>query len=257
MKTLRFDWIAKSTQGDYRFTDKLVVGGAMEYNNIHTSFNNAGGSMQTDTIQGALYSSYYLPQDFYIDGLATFGNNSYRLNRTFNYTGFTDSATSKPDAFQYAFAATVGKDIAWRQWLFNPYTRFEYIQQNIDGYRESGGGGFAMNVGSQDVYSAISSVGTQVSYNFSQSWGILVPSARVEWEHQYLNNNQNTSMTIAAGTGDFVIQSGNPDRDYVNLGGSLSATLPAGGSAFLRYDTRLGQSYISNHIVEVGIKISF
>jgi len=130
----------------------------------------------------------------------------------------------------------------------------------IDGYRESGGSGFAMDVGSQSVSSAISTVGTQVSYNFSQSWGILVPSARFEWEHQYLNNNQNTSMALAsaaAGTGNFVIQSGQPDRDYVNLGASLAATLPGGGSAFLRYDTRLGQSYVSNHIVEVGVKIPF
>jgi uncharacterized protein YhjY with autotransporter beta-barrel domain len=245
---------------DYRFTDKLVAGAAIEYNNVHTSFNNSGGSMQTDAITGALYSSYYLPKDFYVDGLATVGNSKYALNRTFNYPGFNSSATSSPNALQYAFAVTGGKDIAWRQWLFNPYTRFEYIQMAIDGYQESGGSGFAMNVGSQSVSSAISAVGTQVSYNFSQSWGILVPSARFEWEHQYLNNNQNNSMSIAAataGTGGFVIQSGQPDRDYVNLGGSLSATLPAGGTAFLRYDTRLGQSYVANHIFEVGVKIPF
>jgi uncharacterized protein with beta-barrel porin domain len=130
----------------------------------------------------------------------------------------------------------------------------------IDGYQESGGNGFAMNVGSQSVSSAVSTLGTQVSYNFSQSWGILVPSIRVEWEHQYLNNDQNIPMTLAsaaAGTGNFTIQTGKPDRDYVNLGGSISATLPEGGSAFLRYEARLGQSDISNHIVEVGIKIPF
>ncbi|WP_333874606.1 autotransporter family protein [Methylobacter sp.] len=245
---------------DYRFTDKLVAGAAIEYNNVHTRFNNSGGSMHTDTIMGSLYSSYYLPKDFYVDGLATVGNSKYALNRTFDYPGFSSSSTSSPNALQYAFAVTGGKDIAWRQWLFNPYTRFEYTQMEIDGYRESGGSGFAMDVGSQSVSSAISTVGTQVSYNFSQSWGILVPSARFEWEHQYLNNNQNTSMALAsaaAGTGNFVIQSGKPDRDYVNLGASLAATLPGGGSAFLRYDTRLGQSYVSNHIVEVGVKIPF
>ncbi len=257
---LNLDSRAITVGSDYRFNDKLVAGAAIEYNNVHTSFNNGGGSMQTNSIIGALYSSYYLPQDFYVDGLATFGNNNYALTRTFQYPGFDSRATSSPDAFQYAFAATVGKDIAWREWLFNPYTRFEYIQQDVDGYQESGGGGFAMDVSPQSVYSAISSLGTQVSYNSSQSWGILVPSIRVEWEHQYLNNNQNTSITLAsaaAGTGNFVIQTGQPDRDYVNLGGSVSATLPEGGSAFVRYETRLGQSYITNHIVELGVKIPF
>ena len=99
--------------------------------------------------------------------------------------------------------------IARPQRLFNPYTRFEYTHLELDGYQESGGGGFAMDVGSQSISSAISTLGTQVSYNSSQPWGILVPFIRVEWEHQYLNNNQNIPMTLAAaaaGTGSFVIQ---------------------------------------------------
>ena len=252
---------AVTVGSDYRFNDKFIAGAAIEYNDVHTRFRHDGGSMQTNTITGALYSSYYLPKDFYVDGLATFGNNEYKMTRTFNYPGFNSSASSNPDAFQYAFALTAGKDIAWHEWLFNPYTRFEYIQLEIDGYKESGGGGgFAMNVGPQNINSAISALGTQISYNISQPWGILVPSIRFEWEHQYLNNNQQIPMTLAsaaAGAGNFVIQTGQPDRDYVNLGGSISATLPGGGTAFLRYDTRLGQSYISNHIVEVGIKIPF
>jgi outer membrane autotransporter protein len=106
---------AITVDSDYRFTDKLVAGAAIEYNYVHTSFNNGGGSMQTNSIIGALYSSYYLPQDFYVDGLATFGNNNYALTRTFQYPDFASSATSSPDAFQYAFAVTAGKDIAWQQ----------------------------------------------------------------------------------------------------------------------------------------------
>jgi uncharacterized protein with beta-barrel porin domain len=144
--------------------------------------------------------------------------------------------------------------------VFNPYTRFEYLQLEIDGYRERGGGGFALNVGPHNVNSAISTVGSQISYKIAQNWGAFVPAIHFEWEHQYLNNNQNISMALAsttAGSGNFLIQTGQPDRDYVNLGGSLSATLFDGGSAYVRYETRLGQSYISNHIIEAGVNIPF
>jgi len=83
---------------------------------------------------------------------------------------------------------------------------------------------------------------------------------RVEWEHQYLNDNRAIEMRLsqaAPGLGNFTMQTGNPDRDYINLGGALSATLPNGGSGFVRYETRLGQSYISDHIVEAGLRLSF
>ena len=87
-----------------------------------------------------------------------------------------------------------------------------------------------------------------------------MPTAWVEWEHQYLNDNESIPMRLsaaAAGTGSFVIQTGQPDRDYANLGGALSASLPGGKSAFIRYEARLGQTDISNNIVEVGVRIPF
>jgi hypothetical protein len=63
--------------------------------------------------------------------------------------------------------------------------------------------------------------------------------------------------SATAGVGAFNLQTGKPDRDYFNLGGSISATLPHGGSGFIRYESRLGQSYISEHIVEAGVRMSF
>jgi len=249
---------AVTVGADYRITDNLVAGAAMEYMNVNTTFDNSAGTMDSDTFMGAVYGSYRLPQDFYVDAIATYGSSEHALTRTFGYPGFSGNATSKPDADQYTFAITLGKDIAWQEWQISPYTRFEYLQMHVDSYQEGGGGGLAVNVGSQSETSAISTLGTQVSY--SQSWGILVPTAWVEWEHQYLNDNESIPMRLsaaAAGTGSFVIQTGQPDRDYANLGGALSASLPGGKSAFIRYEARLGQTDISNNIVEVGVRIPF
>lgn len=251
---------AVTVGADYRFTDDLVAGVAMEYMNVNTTFNNTAGTMDSDTFMGAVYGSYRLPEDFYVDAIASYGSSEHALTRTFGYPGFSGNANSKPGADQYTFAVTLGKDIAWQEWQVSPYTRFEYLQMHVDSYQENGGGGLAVNVGSQSNTSAISTLGTQISYNLSQSWGVLVPSAWVEWEHQYLDDNERIPMKISAaqaGTGNFIIQTGQPDRDYVNLGGSLSAALPEGKSAFIRYEARLGQTDISNHVVEVGVRIPF
>jgi uncharacterized protein with beta-barrel porin domain len=118
-----------------------------------------------------------------------------------------------------------------------------------------------MTTGGQTNQSFVSDLGMQISHALSLPWGVVTPALRVEWEHQYLNDNRAIGMHISdassAGLGNFAIQTGDPTRDYVNLGGSLSAALPNGGGLFVRYETRLGQTYISEHIVEAGARLTF
>ncbi len=245
---------------DYRFTDQMVAGVLFNYINTNAQYGQNSGGMNSNSYLGALYGSYYLPMDFYVDWVASYGGHDYGFTRQYSYTGFVGQAKSQPSGNQYGFALNGGKDLAWEGWLFSPYTRFEYTNLKIDSYQERGGDGFAMSVGGQTAHSFVSDLGVQVSHAFSLSWAVLTPAIRVEWEHQYLNNNRQVQMSLldaAAGTGGFVIQTGQPDRDYVNLGGSVVATLPYGGSGFLRYESRLGQSDITQHIVEFGVRMSF
>jgi uncharacterized protein with beta-barrel porin domain len=136
----------------------------------------------------------------------------------------------------------------------------EYLGMNIAEYREHSGNGFDIITGEQINHSFLSNLGTQVSYALSTPWGVITPAVRVEWEHQYLNDNRLIQMRLAEaapGQGNFVIQTGEPDRDYFNLGGSVGATLANGGSGFVRYETRLGQANIADHIVEAGLRMTF
>lgn len=245
---------------DYRFSDQLVAGLAFNYTNASTDYVNSSGHMNSDSYMGFLYGSYYLPKDFYVDWLASYGGNDYSFDRRFGYVGFASQTSANPSGDQFGFALNSGKDFNWEGWLLNPYVRFEYLNVHIGSYRENGGGGFDMTTGGQTNHSFTTDLGAQISHAFSLSWGVLTPALRVEWEHQYLNDNRAIGMRLAQaspGLGNFVIQTGNPDRDYFNLGGSVSATLPNGGAGFVRYQTRLGQTAISDHIVEAGVRLTF
>ena len=245
---------------DYRFSDQFVAGLAFNYTNASTNYVQSSGGMNTDTYLGALYGSYYFPKDFYVDWVVNYGGNNYAFSRQFSYAGFTGQTNSSPTGNQYSFAVSSGKEFNWEEWMFNPYLRMEYLDMHIDSYQESGGGGFAMTTGGQTNHSFVSDLGMQISHALSLPWGVVTPALRVEWEHQYLNDNRAIGMRISdasAGLGNFVIQTGDPTRDYVNLGGSLSAALPNGGGLFVRYETRLGQTYISEHIVEGGARLTF
>lgn len=245
---------------DYRFSDRLVSGLMFQYTNTEAQFGGAAGNMDTDSFLGMTYGSLSLPKEFYLDWGASYGGNSGQLTRRFQYSGFRGQATSQPSGDQYGFVLNGGKDFSLRGWQFGPYARFEYTHMNVDAYRERGNSGFEMATGVQRVDSFVSDLGTQLSYALSLPWGVVTPSLRVEWEHQYLNDDRQIRMRLAdaaAGLSHFAIQTGSPDRDYINLGGSISATLPNHGSGFLRYETRLGQSDISQHIVEAGVRFQF
>ncbi len=245
---------------DYRFTEHLVTGLAFNYTNQSLGYENSAGHSETDTYMGAVYGSYYLPQDFYIDWVANYGSNEYAFNRQFQYTGFKGQTQSNPNGEQYSFTLNTGKSFNFQEWSVNPYVRAEYQNLHIAQYQEQGGNGFDMTTAAQNNDSFITSLGAQFSYTASMNWGILIPAIRVEWDHQYLNDNRAIQMRLteaAAGLGNFVIQTGNPDRDYVNLGASLSATLPNGGSGFVQYETRLGQTAITDHIIEGGVRLAF
>ena len=251
---------AVTVGADYRFNDQLVTGLAFNYTNQSTEYVQSAGRMNTDSFMGAFYGSYFLPQDFYLDWVANYGSNEYDFTRQYSYPGFKSQSNANPEGYQYSFAVSSGKDFSWQAWSFNPYVRFEYLNMHIDQYQEQSGNGFDMTTGQQDNDSFISNVGLQISHALSMSWGVVTPALRVEWEHQYLNDNRAISMRLsqaATGLGNFVIQTGEPDRDYINLGGSVSATLPNGGAGFVRYETRLGQTNISEHIVEAGVRFSF
>ncbi|WP_081607986.1 autotransporter family protein [Methylomonas sp. MK1] len=257
-----FDSQARTVTGgaDYRLSDKLVVGAAFNYTHSSTQYADSAGNMSSDTYLGAIYGSYYLPEDIYLDWVGNYGGNDYAFNRQYAYSGFAGQSTSTTTGNQYGFALSGGKDFNWDEWAIGPYLRLEYLGMNIARYQEQSGNGFDIITGEQINHSFVSNLGTQISYALSTPWGVFTPAARVEWEHQYLNDNRLIHMRLAQaepGQGNFTIQTGEPDRDYLNLGGSVSATLPNGGSGFVRYETRLGQANISDHILEAGLRMTF
>jgi uncharacterized protein with beta-barrel porin domain len=255
-----FDTYGIAMGADYRFTDRLTMGLSTGYTHTDTWMTQNSGDMETNAPHGTFFGNYYLPEDFYVDWAATYTGFDNDLRRKFAYPGFNGLATSQPDADLYGIAVSLGKDFSLKEWLFSPYVRFEYANLHLDAYRERGGNGLNYEVAPQSYESFISIPGLQASYAFSLPWGILTPSLRFEWEHQFENDNRPIGIRLAdapAGTGNFFLPTGRPDRDYFNLGGTVTAAFPGGGAAFLRYEARLAQQPLTSHSVELGFRIPF
>lgn len=245
---------------DYRFTERLAMGLATGYTHTSTRMAQDSGNMDSDAPHGTLFGNYYLPENFYVDWAATYTRINNNLQRDFAYPGFSGSASSQPDADLYGVGASLGKDFNLRAWLLSPYVRFEYARLHLDPYQEQGGSGMNCETDAQTYESFIGVSGFQASHAFSLPWGVLTPSLRFEWEHQFANDNRRIGVGLVdatEGTGNFFLATGNPDRDYFNLGGAVAATLPGGIAAFLRCEARLGQTALSSQTVELGMRMPF
>lgn len=254
-----------STQGvtvgmDYRFNDELVMGAAFGYGHTNTRYDQSRGEMDANAISASFYGSYYLPESFYVDWVLAYGFHDYEVDRNIHYDEADYAASSTPEGNQYDVAVSFGKDVNWQQWQLSSYARMEYQVMDIESYQESGGHGFALRIGEQAVNSFTTVLGGQLVFNWSQSWGVLSPAARFEWEHQYMDSSRNiTASFVNSGTngGALSIATENTDRNYFNVGASLNATFDYGRSAFVLYETRLGQNDISSHMIEIGVRIPF
>ena len=250
---------------DYRFSPKLVLGAAFTYQSTNSDLDNPNslvgsfstsvnaGSADTRSYGFSLYSTYYVLEQLYVDGILSFGWNNYSLDRVISYnlgvnptTGQSTApvnqiAHADPDGHQFSFSIGAGYDFRQGAWTFGPLARLQYIKLNIDGYREkinnpNPGFGWALALDSQDVESLTTVLGGRASYAISTGVGVLLPQVRIEWEHEFKNDSR---LLTAQFVNDPLLQpipftTDSPDRNYVNLGVSALRHLSSWDSSLYR-----------------------
>ncbi len=266
-----FDFDAWSVFGglDYRFSDQLVGGLALKYNDGNVDYDNNRGDMDSSGWELSLYGSYDLPSGLYFDGSVAYGTTDMDLRRRIAYSvgGLTanQEAKSSPDANAWTLSAGIGYSINRNALSISPLARITYINNDVSGFTEhmSGptatGGSMALRVDSQTYESLTSNLGVQLALAMSQSWGVLVPQGRLEWVHEYKNDQKDVGGRFLNDINalPFIIRTREPDRDYVDLGLGASVQFAEGKSGFLFYETLLGYSGLNYNAITGGVRIEF
>jgi uncharacterized protein YhjY with autotransporter beta-barrel domain len=274
---------------DYRFSPKLVLGAAFTYQSANSDLDNPSslvgsfstsanaGSADTRSYGFSLYGTYYVLEQLYIDGIVSFGWNNYSLDRVIGYNvGGTNPVTGQPtkpvnqiahadpNGHQYSFSVGAGYEFRQGAWTFGPVARLQYFRLDIDGFQETinnpnPGFGWALAQASQDVESLTTVLGGRASYAISTGLGVLLPQVRIEWEHEFKNDSRLlTARFVNDPVGQPILfTTGNPGRNYANLGVSLSATFRPGIAAFIDYETVLGLADFSGNFITLGVRGEF
>lgn len=256
---------------DYRFTNNFIVGAALSYLDASADFKNNAGNTDSRAVSGSIYSTYYATDNFYLDGVLSYGFINYDTRRKIRYTiapfngnpGETVNTTAKgsPDGRQYSFSLGGGYDYPTGAWTLGPYAYLNYTKLRVDSYRESRGAGWAMRFDQQDIESVISTLGAQVSYAVSTPQAVLLPQLWAEWRHEFQDDSRRIGARylgdLTTGGQEFKIDTEEPDRNYFNVGLGLSATFAKGWSGFISYDSLLGYERTSNHQIMLGGRLEF
>lgn len=249
---------------DYRFTDNFVLGGTFGYNAIKSDFDASRGNLNLDGYSFSLYSTYY-NDDFYLDSIFSGGWNDYDTRRQLQLPGFNQTAKGNTQGNDYSFNITSGYDFHKQGLTYGPYGRVSYQNIQIDGYQENpsnpGAPGFGSlaTIDKQNADSLQTALGGQLSYAISTSFGVLIPTARAEWVHEFNDGSRplNWRFSSVPTQTSFSNSSDGLNRNFANLGAGLSATLAHGTSAFLFYESMVGRNTISEHSINAGVRAEF
>jgi uncharacterized protein with beta-barrel porin domain len=275
-----FDTLGVTAGVDYRFTNNFVLGAAFGFASTDSDIDPSGGGGDLDTkvYNGALYGTYYL-QDFYVDGIASFGWSSFDLSRNIFYSipGLGDNlapagrptivnqtAKGDTDGGHFSVGLGAGYDFRFGGLTVGPRGRLNYFKLDIDHFRESidgtaDGFGLALEYEGQIVESLMTALGGQASYAVSTRLGVLVPQVLVEWVHEFLDDRRPITARYVNDPLQVPIRftTDVPDRDYVNVGFGLSAVFPRGASTFFYYQTALGLEDATKHEFVLGLRLTF
>jgi outer membrane autotransporter protein len=254
---------------DYRINDRFVLGAALGYNNSEADISRDGGSVDSDGYSISAYGTYYQSDEFYLDGSLTYGKMNFDQERNIRYTigstAVNQVASSDYDGDDFGAHLGGGYQLSKGPWTYGPVARLDYDRVETDGYQESmsnpsaPGGALPVDIESQTWKSLIAGLGGEVSYAMSQSWGVLIPQARLEYIHQFEDDAREITGDFVSDTqgNTFVIRTDDPDRNYFNLQLAVSAQFAQGRAAYLNFEQVLGNDQFDWYEVTAGVRFEF
>ena len=257
---------------DYRQRDNWIFGAALGYSRQNTDLAGQQGDIAMNGWSVSSYSTYSFKELWYVDGVITYGRNRYELNRRIAYTlptpgggstSINQVATGKPDGDLFSMALTFGGDFHKQAWGLSPYGQLLYSQTGFDRYAESlqtgPGSGLGLAVESRKVTALTGILGSRFTYTHSADWGVAVPTASLEWSHEFKGDLEAISASfIYDPTHTLFSVSGEPtDTDYLRLSLGLSLVLAHGRSGFFQYQWVAARNGQSQSNLSLGIRVEF
>ncbi len=258
---------------DYRKSDSLVLGGAVGYTHQKTTLAGGDGDLSMSGWSLSGYATWYRKNNWYLDSSITWANNNYDSRRHISFSlPLPDGTSASVDQLAQASSGgnnlagslTFGRDFNNKAWAYGLYGKAQYSRQSFDAFQEQlnasmPGSGLGLRVDSRSVTQVDSVLGGKIDYTHSTGWGVMIPHAEAEWQHQFRGNpDAFRAFFVNDPTNTPILITGAPiDTDFFRLGLGMSFVFPHGRSAFVLYDRTIGERGISEYNLSLGFRTEF
>jgi hypothetical protein len=241
---------------DYRLSPNLFVGGAVDWSTYEVDYASNGGTVDADVYNVTGFLTWYIDQ-FSLDVQMGYGSGDFDTERNITFpTASVASGSTSSD--QYNLSVQADWTYAMNALTLRPYLRVDYMTTEIDGYEESSGGPWAMQVGSQDVDQVTSSLGLDTTYSMGFNWGVFVPGLKIAAVSESSSDYSPVTFQLVGVTtpdGAFELQPDTEDSLFYQYDISGVFVLKNGWSTFLSGQFISGYDNFSTYIVSGGVRM--
>lgn len=246
---------------DRALGDNWRAGTAFNYSNTSVrGTDNLSNDRSTADNYGVIGYAGYTGNPWYLNLSAGVNRQSYNSTRNAEFTGFSGRANGKYNGQSVTLQTEVGYPLTLpADVILTPMATLAYGYQHIDSYKETGGNGMALNVGSSHSQSVTSDIGARVEKTFNTRLGILTPFVQASWIHQYDDRQMSSTATFGAdsiGETQFTTKGAAPVKDMAGI--AIGSTLYNAQDLTLdaRYDVQAGERYQA-HTFSVRLRKTF
>jgi len=211
---------------DQRLNDELAWGVGLGYGRDKATIGTDGSVNRSRGYSLAVYGSYQVRPNTYIDGLLGVGTLDFDSRR------FVEPANAfalgSRSGTQLFGSLTGGYEIREGNSLVSPYGRLDFATNRLATSSETGAGAFALTYFGQTSTSVQGALGVRAESAHATNFGFAIPRVRAEVRHEFKGNE-----TAFIGYAD---QPGGPRFGIPATGGSRNSLVLGLGSEFLFRD---------------------
>lgn len=241
---------------DGRISNALIVGAALGYGSDLSTIGTDGTLSNAQNFDTMFYASWQPFDHIFFDAVIGYGTLSFDNQRYNSFDSSTVTGTrSGTDWFGSFTASTEFKSGAMR---LSPYVRADLMAATLQGYAEQGQSSLALTYGAVSFNSTTAVLGLRGSYDIPTSWGVLSPTARLEYRRE-LDGGFNQSMfytDLGAGQ-SYVLSVADLAQNLVSGAVGLRARAGNNISAEFEYGAMAGDNSTFLQSVRATLRLAF
>ena len=242
---------------DNQITDRIVAGVAV---NVATDKANVagGGFTQTNAYLGSAYGQYQIDANWYVNGVAGFGWQTYKTARvvTLLAPGVNNGSF---DGQSYQFYGESGYALHpafMPQTRITPYLGLGYLHVHNNAFTETGSAS-ALSVQTMDANSFATTLGARADATFQIGTTVFHPELRAGWQHEFLDQAATLSAAFMIAPGSLFTATGTGFGRESFLGGAgVTTTITSSTQVFFDYDAKVNGGYTAQ-AVSGGLRVQF